>query len=306
MKKNDFIFIGNGLFAAEVLNNLVHLRLIPLLIIAQNKKTKKEINSPVFNTALKNKLPLIQITKINQKIDFLKAKRAKVFIVADYGEKLSPSLLKIPQLGCLNLHPSLLPLYRGPSPIQSSILNGELKTGVTLIEMDEKIDHGPIIAQEKINLSSQDNYLSLLYKLSKLGANLLAKNLILYLENKIKPKPQNHKRATYSSFIKKEDGRINWRKEAMIIERQIRAFYPWPGSYTFWNNKLLKITEGKIYSNNFCLEPGRVFRTENQEIAVATSKKSLIINKLQLEGKKELPASEFIKGYPQIIGSILK
>lgn len=306
MKKNDFIFIGNGLFAAEVLNNLVHLKLIPFLIITQNKKTKKEINSPVFNVALKNKLPLIQITKINQKINFLKTQKVKVFVVADYGEKISASLLKIPQLGCLNLHPSLLPLYRGPSPIQSSILNGELKTGVTLIKMDEKIDHGPIIAQEKINLSSQDNYLSLLYKLSELGANLLAKNLILYLENKIKPKPQNHKRATYSSLIKKEDGRINWQKEAVIIERQIRAFYPWPGSYTFWNNKLLKITKGKIYSNNFYLEPGRVFRTENQEIAVATTKKSLIINKLQLEGKKELPASEFIKGYPQIIGSILK
>lgn len=306
MKKNDFIFIGNGLFAAEVLNNLVHLKLIPFLIITQNKKTKKEINSPVFNVALKNKLPLIQITKINQKINFLKTQKVKVFVIADYGEKISTSLLKIPQLGCLNLHPSLLPLYRGPSPIQSSILNGELKTGVTLIKMDEKIDHGPIIAQEKINLSSQDNYLSLLYKLSELGANLLAKNLILYLENKIKPKPQNHKRATYSSLIKKEDGRINWQKEAVIIERQIRAFYPWPGSYTFWNNKLLKITKGKIYSNNFYLEPGRVFRTENQEIAVATTKKSLIINKLQLEGKKELPASEFIKGYPQIIGSILK
>jgi len=310
MNKCKFVFIGTGNFAAIILTELVKNHYQPLLVVTSpDKKVGRQqliSPSPVKEVAQKHRLEILQPLKINKIYSKIKKLSLDLIIVTDYKQIIPSDILKIPSKSSLNIHPSLLPLYRGPSPIQEVILKDEKKTGVTIIEMDEKIDHGPIVAQEKIKIQNPKiTYPELNETLAILGAKLLLKTIPLYLTGKIKSRPQDEKRATYTKLITKNDGRIIWSETAKFIERKIRAYYPWPGTYTFWQGKLLKILEGEIYPNNFRLEPGRVFKTEMGEIAVATSEKSLIIKKLQLEGKNPTSGLSFLQGYPQIIGSIL-
>ncbi|MBU2634871.1 methionyl-tRNA formyltransferase, partial [Patescibacteria group bacterium] len=200
-------------------------------------------------------------------------------IVASYGKIIPKKILEIPKYGCLNVHPSLLPKYRGPSPIQTTILNGDKKTGVTIILMDEKIDHGPIISNSKFEIrNSKLTYGELNVKLAKLGVKLLIETIPKWIRGEIKIKPQDHSKATYTKILKREDGKIDWSKSAQEIERQVRAFNPWPGTFTFIKHKnktlRIKVLEADISKDN-----------------------KLIIKKLQPEGKKAMSFEEFKRGY---------
>ena len=221
-------------------------------------------------------------------------------LVADYGKIIPGTVLDIPKYKTLNLHVSLLPKYRGASPMQTAILNGEKVSGVTLFVLEPKLDTGPIIAQKEIVLEPEENFETLHKKSASLSAELLNEYLEPYVGGEIKPKPQDHSQATYTKIFSKEDGRIDWQKSAEQIERMIRALNPWPGT---WSNlvgllpgdktKLVKIFQANLSDKE--LSPGETF-TQNDKLFVGTGDGALEVHELQIEGGKRLTTSQFLKG----------
>jgi len=278
MKKENLkiIFIGTSQFAAIILDKLCQANLKPVLVITAPDKPvgrKKIITPPPAKlTAEKYGIPISQ-PKVISNFQFPISK-PDLIVVAAYGQIIPKEILKIPRYGCLNVHSSLLPKYRGPSPIQAAILNGDKETGVTIIKMTEKVDAGPIIANIKYQISNiKINYETLHNKLAELGADLLIKTIPLWIKGKIKEKLQDESKASYTKILTKEDGLINWRDPIEKIERQIRAFNPWPGAYTIYRGKMLKILEADIVNNQ------------------------LILKKVQLEGKKPMRFEDFLRGH---------
>lgn len=208
--------------------------------------------------------------------DFNKIEGLKpdLVIVASYGKIIPQKILAIPKHGSINVHPSLLPRYRGPSPIQTAILKGDKITGVTIMLMDEKIDHGKIIDQKEYKIPEGVNYKELEAMLAQQGVKLLLKIIPQWIGRKIKAKEQKHSQATYTKIIKREDGEIDWHKP-IETERKIRAFDPWPGTFIFWKGKRIKILKVVIARNN-----------------------KLIIKELQPEGKKPMSMADFLLGHP--------
>ena len=305
MKKIRTILIGTPEFAVRIFKKLKEVGLPSVEIVGvvtvEDKPVgrKQELTpSPIKKWALGVKLPILQLGKIN----------ADLIIAAAYGQIIPKEILVLPKFGALNIHPSLLPKYRGASPIQTAILNGDKETGITIILMDEKMDHGDIVASSKFKVqSSKITYNELSEKLADLGADLLIKTLPNWIEGKIKPRPQDHSKATFTKIIKKEDGKINWNKSAEEIERMIRALDPWPGIFTFWNNKQLKILQANCTSlNDVHKKVGEVFLTNDKKLAIKTGNGILILKQVQLEGKRMMPAKDFLNGHPGIVGAILK
>ncbi len=190
---------------------------------------------------------------------------ANLFIVASYGKIIPKSLLEIPKFGALNVHPSLLPKYRGASPVPATILAGDKETGVTIVKIDEEMDHGPIVATRKISLTGQEKFPDLINKLFQLGAELLVKIIPDFIEGKVIPKPQNHQKATFCKMLKKEDGFFEIENPPENLDRIIRAYYPWPGVWTRYNDRIVK-----FYPDNM----------------------------IQMEGKKVISWKDFLNGYP--------
>ena len=189
----------------------------------------------------------------------------------------------MPKFGCLNIHPSLLPKYRGPSPIQTAILNGDAETGTTLMLMDQQIDHGPIIAQKKIAITEEETGQTLHNKLADLSADLLIEILPDILANKITAKAQNHKKASYTKILTRDDGELDFSKKAQDLERQIRAFYPWPGTWLMLNDRRLKILKAEVANSS-----------DHQ--AFATSENYLLPEIVQPEGKRKMSWQEYLRG----------
>ena len=225
--------------------------------------------------------------------DFKKIEKLKpdLVIVASYGKIIPKKILEIPRYGCLNIHGSLLPKYRGPSPVQTAILNGDKETGITIILMDEKIDHGKIISNSEFLISNKKiTYQKLNKKLAELGVKLLIETIPKWINGEIKARSQDESKATYTKIIKKEDGKIDWKKSAEEIERQIRAFYPWPGTFTFFkkNSKILRV---KI------LEAEVLDKKDPKQLCIKCKKGYLAIKKLQPESKKPMTAEDFLRGH---------
>lgn len=313
------IFIGTGEFAVPILDKLAESEFKPKAVITEPDKPvgrKKALTPlPIKRIAQRHDIKIFQPEKIksDEAVRWVKEIFPDLIVVADYGQVIPKKILDIPKFGSLNVHPSLLPKYRGPSPIQCTILKGDIETGVTIILMDEKMDHGPIVSQIS-NVKCQNLFYSELLKiLADAGAKLLLETLPKWLNNKIKPMPQNESEATYTKILVREEGKINWQKSAKEIERQIRAFEKWPQNWCEWqtkNKKLrIKILKAKILHPTIgCAEnqtPGFVFLTEQKEMAVNCNPGSLIIEELQLEGRKKTLGKEFLRGYPKIINSIL-
>jgi len=213
--------------------------------------------------------------------------------------------LAIPKYGIINVHASLLPKYRGASPIQSAILNGDEQTGVTIMILDEQMDHGPILSQKKVKILSHDDFATLHDKLADLGAKLLIDTLPKYLGGQLQGKKQKDAEATYCQLIKKEDGKIDWHKSAKEIECQIRAFTPWPGAFTNWEGSNLKIIKSEVHRvDEVNKVVGEVYEVTGV-IRVQCGQGQLELVELQLEGKNKMSAKEFLNGHSKIIGSIL-
>ncbi len=304
-------FWGTPDFVVPVLDNLIKHNINIVLTVTQPDKPKKRssvlLPSPVKEFCLNKNIRCKTPAKIDDEfIDYFKNQNIDLAIVAAYGQILPKEILDIPQFGFLNIHPSLLPKYRGASPLQAAILNNENETGVSIMLMDEKMDHGPILAQESIFINKNYNIRDLLNKSFLTGSALLVKILPDYLNGKIIPEPQDHDKATFTKLIKKNQGRIDWSKSAQDIHNQIRAYFGWPTSFTFWQGKKLEILESSIFSKNEKNKLlGEVWKS-GDKILVRCGCGNLEIISLKLAGKRKMSSTDFVHGHKNFIGSILK
>ena len=314
------IFMGSGEFGASILKILIASDFSPTAVFTKPDKPvgRRQIlsPSPAKKVAGDSGLKIFELNSLknDEAEKLIKSLESDLIIVADYGKIIPKNILEIPKFGALNVHPSLLPRHRGATPIQYTILSGDNKTGVTIILMDERVDHGPIIGISNFQFPiSKIGRLELSEKLAYLGGNLLLETLPKWLKGKIKPVPQDETRATFTKILTKEDGKITWQNPVEKIERQIRAFEDWPGTWSEWKSgdkKLrLKILAAEILNPKIgCAEnktPGFIFLTEQKELAVNCNPGSLVIRELQLEGKNKTTSREFLRGYPKIIGATL-
>ncbi|MDE3068508.1 MAG: methionyl-tRNA formyltransferase [Verrucomicrobiota bacterium] len=265
--------------------------------------------SPVKNLAQQFNLPVLQPAKARDE-DFVAGLRAlapDLIVVAAYGQILPQPVLDLPASGCLNVHASLLPKYRGASPIQSALLNGETETGVTIMKMDAGLDTGGILAQTRAPILPRDDAQRLHHRLARLGAELLVQTIPGYVAGKIPPRPQPSEGVSYAPKIKKQDGRIDWREPAQKIWNRLRAFTPWPGVFAFLPAErrphLLKIW--KVEAAGFTGPAGEILRADKDGIVVGCGKDALRILELQREGGRRLIAAEFLAGHPLKAGDRL-
>lgn len=229
---------------------------------------------------------------------------AEAFVVVAYGKLLPPQVLAIPRLGVLNLHPSLLPRHRGPSPVATAILEGDRRTGVTVMLLDEGMDTGPLLAQsEPVPIEADMTRTGLSDRLFKLGAELLAGTLERYVAGDVAARPQDESEATLTRRLKRSDGEIDWTDPADSLERMIRAYEPWPGTFTQWQGKTLKILAGRAVEAE-ALSPGRV-GSKAGRLLVGTGRGALQVDRMQLEGRRAVSAEEFLRGHSDIEGETL-
>ena len=265
----------------------------------------------VKSAALAFGLPVLQPSALPGFSEELRKYEIGLSLVVAYGKILPPDVLEVPKFGSLNIHPSLLPRWRGTTPIQSVILAGDTMTGVTIIQMDSEMDHGPIVANSKFEiLNSKITAPELSDALTDLGVELFFEVLEPWVGGTITPRPQDHAAATYSRILKKEDGHIDWAIPAYDIERQIRAFKPWPGAYTFWqrNGDAVRLNVEAAESRR-TKDEGRaagVVFAEGGSVLVETSEGAIIVQQLKPEGGKSMSGADFIRGHPAVQGAMLK
>jgi len=248
-------------------------------------------------------LTVVQPADLAAEVERLGGLASEVIVVAALGKMLPKSVLELPRRGCVNIHPSLLPKYRGASPVASAILAGDDVTGVSLMLLDEGMDTGPLLGQEQVKIAPEDTTGSLTDKLSLVAAELLGEVLPRWLAGDIQPRPQDEAAASGSVMIAKGDGEIDWRLGAEEIWRRVRAYQPWPGCYTRWAGKQLKILRARPLSGKD--EPGRVVAA-GDGFAVGTGDGLLGVDRIQLEGKRALAAADFRRGQRGLLGAILK
>jgi methionyl-tRNA formyltransferase len=268
--------------------------------------------SPVKQYALAHGIPVWQPGSFKKasNSDALAAYHADLYIVAAFGQILPQTVLDQPRYGTLNIHASLLPRYRGADPIAETILQGDSETGVSIMLLDAGVDTGPVLLQRSIALAEDETTGSLTGKLADLGAQALLEALPLWVTGKITPQPQDEQKASHTRMLRKEDGEIHWERPASVLARQVRAYTPWPGSYTHWRGKLLKVfaAQARAVTPDASVPPGTVSVREeagHRFLAVVTGAGLLVVKQVQLEGKKAMSAEEFLRGYSQIVGQVL-
>lgn len=258
--------------------------------------------SPVKEVALRAQLPVLQPERARHEsfVQELRSLQPDLIVVAAYGQILPQTILDLPGFGCLNVHTSLLPKYRGAAPIQWAILDGEAETGVTIMKMDAGLDTGDILTQQSTPIRAEDNSQILHDRLAKLGAALLVQTVRDYVAGKITPRPQPVEGASHARKISKEDGRLDWTKPAPALWNRIRAFTPWPGAFTHLTAQprphLLKIWQAEVADQSG--QPGEILSADKTGIVVACGEKALRILNLQREGGRRLTAQEFLAGHP--------
>ncbi len=303
-------FASSSSFGEIVLKEMIKNNTKPSLVITTPDKKmgrgQKIKPIPIKETAINNEIRVKEAENKKSFHEIIEKENPDAVIVAGMGIIIAPETLSLSSF--INIHPSLLPLYRGPSPIQWSIMDKVEKSGVTIIKMNEKIDQGPIIGKREVPFHSKINYKEAEKILAIHGAELVLELIPAFLEEKIIPEEQNEKEATYTQILKKENGKIDWTKPADIIESKIRALNPWPGTYTKANGKNIKILKASIQEqteNGPFGSPGTIYLGTNDSIAVQTGKDFLLIEELQEEGKKPTPAKDFLLGNIDLIGSVL-
>jgi methionyl-tRNA formyltransferase len=306
--------MGTPAFALPALKTIHDSPHEIILVITQPDRPKgrglKLTPPPVKELALSLDLPVIQPLKIKDPaiVQELKNLMPELILIVAYGQLLPKEILALPQYGCVNVHPSLLPKYRGPAPIPWAILRGEKNTGVTTMFLGEGVDNGPILLQEEVEIEPMDTAATLHDKLAIAGAKLLLKTIDGLEKGTIFPIAQPDELATYAPKLSKEAGRIDWTKPAQEIHNQVRATNPWPGAYTFYEGEMLKIWQTRLpdskqeYTQGM---PGEILEIEPASIRVQTGDQPLFITEIQRPGGQRMPAKEYVKGHRLLPGSLL-
>jgi methionyl-tRNA formyltransferase len=274
---------------------------------------REPVAPPMKEAALSLKLPVIQVPSLKkpEAVEQLARLKPEAIVVAAFGQILPQTVLDIPCYGCINIHPSLLPRYRGPSPVITTLLNGDEYAGVSVMRLDAGMDTGPIFSRSQIPVLSQDTASNLTGKLFEIGARMVLEVLAALPGGKLIPEPQNPEDASNTKEITKEDGQLDWKLPAMDLWRRVRAFQPWPEAYTRWQGKHLKIIEAIPLAGGETPEIGRVvallpiFRTTGAAFGVGTGNGILGLLKVQIEGKRPMSGDEFLRGQREFLGSVL-
>jgi methionyl-tRNA formyltransferase len=308
------IFMGSPHFAVPSLEQLLIAKYNVVAVYTQpdrpSGRGRKMAVSPVKEAAQHWGIPVIQpeSLKSSDVLGELAALKPDVIVVCAYGQILNQAILDIPPHQCLNVHFSLLPRHRGASPVAAAILAGDDFTGVSIQLLRLKLDAGPVLATAAVPILDEDDTGSLTGKLGGIGANLLDEALIGWLNGTLKPKSQDETRATYFGQVKKEDGEIDWKLSALDIWRRVRAYYPWPGCFTFWKEKQLKINKAAFFPNSDDKsKPGSVVALPGVQggVGIATSEGILVLLNVQYAGKKAMTAPEFLRGQRDFVGTRL-
>jgi methionyl-tRNA formyltransferase len=306
------VFMGTPGFALPALSRLADSEYEVVAVYTQPDEPvgrgRRMVPTAVKSAALARALTVNQPPSLKEagEVAKLAGLRPDTIVVAAYGQLLPQSVLDVPRFGCVNIHPSLLPRHRGPSPVAAAILAGDEATGVSIMLMDKGMDTGPVLAQSQWAISDSDTTGTLTDRLAEAGANLLMETLPLWVAGRITPQAQDNGKATYCRVVSKEDGRMDWHLPAPELWRRVRAFQPWPGCYTVWQGKLLKIVEAVPLPGEG--EEGRVVEIRGVSgvpVGVQTASGTLGLLKVQLEGKRVVSAEEFIRGQRGFVGSLL-
>ncbi len=306
------VFFGTPSFAIPTLRCLLEGPDEVVGVVTQPDREKgrgrKMVISPIKELALQHGLTLLQPEKVKEEAfqEAVRGLQPDLFVVVAYGQILPKSVLNIPKYGAVNVHASLLPRYRGAAPIAWAILKGEKVTGVTTMVMDEGMDTGDILLQTEVPIGDEETCENLHDRLASLGAQLLSKTLEKMKAGDIRAIPQDHSKATSAPPLKKEDGQIDWRKGAAEIDRQVRAFHPWPGAFTTWGDRLLKIYRGERRERKPAGKPGEVVWVGSDFIEVEAGKDSYLIEEVQLEGRKKMTIREFLSGHSISVGTVFR
>ncbi|MBR6390145.1 MAG: methionyl-tRNA formyltransferase [Lachnospiraceae bacterium] len=299
------IYMGTPDFAVGPLKAIIDAGYEVTAVVTQPDKPKgrsdRLIPSPVKEVAVEHDIPVLQPVRLRnpESIEELRAYPADIIVVAAFGQILPREVLKMPRFGCVNIHASLLPHLRGASPIQHAILMGDKESGVTIMQMDEGLDTGDILLQERIPIADDDTGGTLFDKLAVVGSGLIVKALPLIERGELTPVPQDEAMADHVGMLKKSMGQIDFTRPAAEIERQVRGMDPWPGAYTTYNGKQLKLWKISVditQDNDALPTPGTVIRTDRSSVYVSTGDGVLRIDELQLEGKKRMSVRDFLLG----------
>ena len=308
------VFLGTADFACPSLEALLTSRHKIAAVVTQPDRPKgrgqRLAPSPVKSLAAKKNIPIFQPEKLRDpaSLKILHSLHPDLIVVVAYGQILSPSVLSIPPRGCVNVHASLLPKYRGAAPITWAILKGEQRTGVVTMFMDPGLDTGPILLTEETEIAAEDTAGTLHDRLSSIGASLLLKTLDGLERETISPRPQDHSQATYASKITKEDGRIDWNMPARELFNRLRAFDPWPGAFTRWGGRILKLFHPwpvEEVEEETKEKPGTVVQVSEKDLTITTSHGYLRVREVQLENRPRMGVAEFLRGYPLKAGEPL-
>jgi methionyl-tRNA formyltransferase len=297
--------MGTPVFAVPTLERSVQAGHEVVAVFTQPDRPKgrgqKDAMPPVKDAALRLGVPVHQPERIRRPevVEQLRGLAPEAMVVVGYGQIIPQSILDIPPQGIINVHASLLPKYRGAAPIQWALLNGDTETGVTIMQMDEQMDTGAILAMEKIPIRSDDNAQTLHDRLAELGAALLLKTIPDYVAGKIQPRPQPSAGVSYAPKIKKSDGQIDWQQPAETIANRVRAMIPWPGAFTRLSNPspsaLLKIWEAEVVARSG--SAGEILQADKNGLVISCGTNALHISLLQAEGGRRMSAQEFLTGH---------
>lgn len=307
------LFMGTPDFAAVTLEKLIASEHELLGVVTQPDKQKgrrQELSySPVKELAIKHDIPVYQPNKVKEPefLDMVRAMAPEVIVVAAFGQILPKAFLDIPSYGCINVHGSLLPKYRGAAPIQYSIIDGESETGITIMYMDVGIDTGDMILQAKLPIADNETGGSLFDKMAHLGADLLIEALERLKTGTAVRIPQDNEQATYVKILNKDMGLLDFSQPAVKLERLIRGLNPWPSAYTYLEGKTLKLWQADVEPlKDSSALPGQIMELRKDSLVVATGDGALVIKELQLEGKKRMTTDAFLRGYSLAPGTILR
>lgn len=307
------IFMGTPDFSVGTLEALIEAGHEVVLAVTQPDKPKgrgKEMQfTPVKECAVEHGIPVFQPRKVREPecIEELKKYNADVCVVIAFGQILPKEILEMTPYGCINVHASLLPKYRGAAPIQWAVINGETVSGVTTMQMDEGLDTGDMLEKVEIVLDKNETGGSLHDKLAAAGAKLCVQTLEALSSGTLTPEKQGESTTEYARMLDKKMGAVDWTRPAVEIERLIRGLNPWPSAYTDWNGKTMKIWEATVLEEKAdAAEPGTIVNVTKNAFAVQTGEGLLQIDALQIPGKKRMEADAFLRGYQMKTGEILK